>query len=55
MDTFVNKNLINLIASFKKTQQSDEVIRQSLWQMGMIPDVIDSHLEYYNKNIGKIN
>ena len=55
MDTFVNKNLINLIASFKKTQQSDEVIKQSLWQMGMIPDMIDSHLDYYNKHIGQIN
>lgn len=46
----LNKNLINLIASFKKTGQSDEVIKQSLWQMGMIPELIDSHIEYYNSH-----
>lgn len=46
----MNRNMLNLIASFKKTGQSDEVIKQSLWQMGMIPEVIDSHLDYYNKN-----
>ena len=51
----VNRNMLNLIASFKKTGQSDEVIKQSLWQMGMIPDVIDSHLEYYNKHTSDCN
>ena len=51
----MNRNMLNLIASFKKTGQSDDVIKQSLWQMGMIPDVIDSHLEYYNKNTADCN
>lgn len=46
----LNKNLINLIASFKKTGQSDDVIRQSLWQMGMIPELVEAHLEYYNSH-----
>lgn len=46
----MNKNLLNLIASYKKTGQSDEVIRQSLWQLGMIPEVVESHLDYYNKH-----
>lgn len=44
----VNKNMLNLIASFKKTGQSDDVIRQSLWQLGMIPEVVEAHLNYYN-------
>lgn len=51
----VNNNLLNLIASFKKTGQSDEVIKQALWQMGIIPELIDSHLEYYNKHTAQIN
>lgn len=51
----LNTNLINLIASFKKTGQSDEVIKQSLWQLGMIPEVVESHLDYYNKNAAKID
>ena len=51
----MNRNMLNLIASFKKTGQSDDVIKQSLWQMGMIPDVIDSHLEYYNKHTADCN
>lgn len=51
----VNKNMINLIASYKKTGQSDDVIKQSLWQMGMIPEIIDSHLDYFNKHITQIN
>lgn len=51
----VNQNMINLIASFKKTGQSDEVIKQSLWQMGMIPEIIESHIEYYNKHTSQIN
>ena len=51
----MNTNMLNLIASFKKTGQSNEVIRQSLWQMGMIPEVIDAHLEYFDKNSSAIN
>lgn len=51
----MNKNMLNLIGSFKKTGQSDEVIKQSLWQMGMIPEVIDSHIEYYNKHTAQVN
>lgn len=51
----INQNLINLIASFKKTGQSDDVIKQSLWQMGMIPEVIESNLEYYNKHTAQVN
>ena len=51
----MNTNLINLIASFKKTGQSDEVIKQSLWQLGMIPEMIESHLDYYNKHTAQIN
>ena len=51
----LNTNLINLIASFKKTGQSDEVIKQSLWQLGMIPEVVESHLDYYNKHTAQIN
>lgn len=51
----MNTNMLNLIASFKKTGQSNEVIKQSLWQMGMIPDVIDAHLEYFDKNASAIN
>ena len=51
----LNTNLINLIASYKKTGQSDEVIKQSLWQLGMIPEVVESHLDYYNKHTAQIN
>lgn len=51
----LNNNLINLIASYKKTGQSDDVIKQSLWQMGMIPELIESHLDYYNKHTAQIN
>ena len=51
----MNQNLINLIASFKKTGQSDEVIKQSLWQLGMIPEIVESHLDYYNKHTAQIN
>ena len=51
----LNQNLINLIASFKKTGQSDEVIKQSLWQLGMIPEIVESHLDYYNKHTAQIN
>ena len=51
----MNTNLINLIASFKKTGQSDEVIKQSLWQLGMIPEMVESHLDYYNKHTAQIN
>ena len=51
----MNNNVINLIASFKKTGQSDDVIKQTLWQMGMIPNMIESHLEYYNKNSASVN
>ena len=51
----LNSNLINLIASYKKTGQSDEVIKQSLWQLGMIPELIESHLDYYNKHTAQIN
>ena len=51
----MNTNMLNLIASFKKTGQSNEVIKQSLWQMGMIPEVIDSHLEYFDKHASAIN
>ena len=32
----MNRNMLNLIASFKKTGQSDDVIKQSLWQMGIL-------------------
>lgn len=49
MDNNVNTNLFNLIGSYKKTGQSDDVIKQSLWQLGFIPELIDSHMEYYNK------
>lgn len=45
----INPNLYNLIGSFKKTGQSDDVIRQSLWQLGFIPELIECHLEYFNK------
>lgn len=51
----LNTNLINLIASYKKTGQSDEVIKQSLWQLGMIPEMVESHLDYYNKHTAQIN
>lgn len=51
----MNQNLINLIASYKKTGQSDEVIKQSLWQLGMIPEIVESHLDYYNKHAAQIN
>ena len=51
----MNSNMLNLIASFKKTGQSNEVIKQSLWQMGMIPEMIDSHLEYFDKHASAIN
>lgn len=51
----INTNLINLIASFKKTGQSDDVIKQSLWQLGMIPEMVESHLDYYNKHTAQIN
>lgn len=51
----LNTNMLNLIASYKKTGQSDEVIKQSLWQLGMIPEVVEYHLDYYNKNTAKIN
>ena len=51
----LNQNLINLIASFKKTGQSDEVIKQSMWQLGMIPEVVEAHLDYYNKHTAQIN
>ena len=51
----INTNMLNLIASFKKTGQSNEVIKQSLWQMGMIPEVIDSHLEYFDKHSSENN
>lgn len=49
-DNFLNQNLLNLIDSFKKTGQSDDVIKQSLWQLGMIPEVVDYNLDYYNKH-----
>lgn len=55
MDNNLNTNLINLIASFKKTGQSDEVIKQSMWQLGMIPEVVEAHLDYYNKHTAQIN
>ena len=45
----INTNLFNLIGSFKKTGQSDDVIKQSLWQLGFIPELIESHLEIYNQ------
>lgn len=51
----MNSNMLNLIASFKKTGQSNVVIKQSLWQMGMIPEVIDAHLEYFDKHASAIN
>ena len=51
----MNKNMLNLIASFKKTGQSDEVIKQSLWQLGMIPEMIETHLDYFNKHTAQIN
>ena len=49
MDINVNNNLYNLIHSFKQTGQTDDVIKQSLWQLGFIPEHVESHLEYYNK------
>lgn len=45
----INTNLLNLIGSFKKTGQSDDVIRQSLWQLGFMTEHIESHLDFYNK------
>lgn len=45
----LNTNLYNLIGSFKKTGQSDDVIRQSLWQLGFIPEIVETHLSYYNE------
>jgi hypothetical protein len=51
----LNSNLINLIASYKKTGQSDEVIKQCLWQLGMIPEMVESHLDYYNKHTAQVN
>lgn len=51
----LNTNLLNLIASFKKTGQSDDVIKQSLWQLGMIPETVESHLDYYNKHTAQVN
>lgn len=51
----LNTNLINLIASYKKTGQSDDVIKQCLWQLGMIPEMVESHLDYYNKHTAQIN
>lgn len=55
MDNTINTNLINLIASYKKTGQSDDVIKQSLWQLGMIPEMVEYHLDYYNKHTAQIN
>ena len=51
----MNQNLINLIASYKKTGQSDEVIKQCMWQLGMIPEIVEAHLDYYNKHTAQIN
>jgi len=51
----INQNLINLIASYKKTGQSDEVIKQCMWQLGMIPEVVEAHLDYFNKHAAQIN
>ncbi|MCM1218927.1 MAG: hypothetical protein NC548_30975 [Lachnospiraceae bacterium] len=51
----VNTNLVNLINSYKKTGQSDEVIKQSLWQLGFIPELIESHLDYCNKHTSTVN
>ena len=51
----LNTNLLNLIASYKKTGQSDDVIKQSLWQLGMIPEIVESHMDYYNKHTAQIN
>ena len=51
----MNQNLINLIASYKKTGQSDEVIKQCMWQLGMIPEVVEAHLDYFNKHAAQIN
>lgn len=51
----MNQNLLNLIASYKKTGQSDDVIKQSLWQLGMIPAMVESHLDYYNKHTAQID
>ena len=51
----LNQNLINLIASYKKTGQSDEVIKQCMWQLGMIPEIVEAHLDYYNKHTAQIN
>ena len=47
-NVYTNPNLMNLIGSFKKTGQSDDVIRQSLWQLGFIPELVESHLEIFN-------
>lgn len=51
----LNTNLLSLIASYKKTGQSDEVIKQSLWQLGMIPEIVESHMDYYNKHTAQVN
>lgn len=51
----LNQNLINLIASYKKTGQSDEVIKQCMWQLGMIPEIVEAHLDYYNKHAAQVN
>ena len=49
----LDQNVLNLIVAFKKTGQSDEVIKQSLFTNGCLPGVVDFHLDYYNKNFGK--
>lgn len=46
----VNQNILNLIGAYKKTGQSDEVIKQCLFQLGAITEVVEAHLEYFNKN-----
>ena len=45
----MNDNLLRLIYSHKKCELSDEQILSVLLGMGIIPEVAESHLAYYNK------
>lgn len=47
----MNNNLLRLIYSQKKCELSDEQILSVLLGMGIIPEVAESHLEYYNKMV----
>lgn len=44
----MNNNLLRLIYSHKKCELSDEQIRCILLGMGIIPEVVEEHIKYYN-------